>query len=187
MPTETKVKRALAKHTILDAEGKVISAEDNDEGFAAAYGIGYEHIATGGTFTWRYSEAGEDEKRMLCHFGAKTLATNEASAVKQKNGGNVDPTPAIGERFALLRGNPAQWVDRTREGVTIDLDALADAVVEVYAAKGKQYDRTKVYDKLTSDAAWVKSVKSNTEINAAYIAKIGRPTASLDQLATGLE
>jgi hypothetical protein len=120
---------------------------------------------------------------MLALFGARTLMTNEASQVKQKNAA-ADPVPAITERFKLIAGG--QWVDRTREGFTVDLDKLAAAFVDSFAAAGKAVDYAAVRAKMESDKEFVKAARSNGDVNARYIEKVGRPTATLDELANAL-
>lgn len=176
MATETETsKRALAKHTLITVNG----GETEDE--TEADGIGYKHLRTNGSFSWAWSEANEAERKMLAIFGAKTLCTNEASQVKQKTGTEVDPTPMIAERFALIRSGA--WVDRTREGFAVNLDALAGALFDVLTGKGHAADYQTLRDKMESDKDFVKKVKSNTEVNAKYIERVGRPTASIDELA----
>lgn len=180
---KTKGKRALAQHRMVEQgggeEGENATPTVNTQEYT------YEHLKSGGTFRWSWDEANEGERKMLAYFGAKTLCTNEASAVKQKGHDGVDPTPAIGERFALLR--TGQFVDRSREGFTINLDALAAAFVDEFAANGKTYDVSAVKQKMEDDKEFVKRARSNTGINARYIERIGRPAATLDQLAEGLE
>lgn len=182
--TPKKGKRALATHRMVDAGGTGEEGE-NATPTTETKEYNYEHLKSGGTFRWSWDEANEGERKMLAYFGAKTLCTNEASAVKQKGHDGVDPTPAIGERFALLR--TGQFVDRSREGFTINLDALAAAFVDEFAANGKTYDLVKVREKMEDDKEFVKRARSNTGINAKYIERIGRPAATLDQLAEGLE
>lgn len=174
--TETeKSQRALAKHEYLTVNG----GDTDDE--TEAHGYRYTHLRTSGVVEVMWNELSEDAKRMFGIFGIKTLATNEASQVKQKNGTGVDPAPSIKERFALIQ--TGQWVDRTREGFQVNLDALAAATFDVLTKYGHAADYASLRERMETDKDFVKKSKSNTEINALYIEKVGRPTASIDDLA----
>jgi hypothetical protein len=179
MPTvDTPKGRKLAEHGLLTVNG----GEADD--FDTADGVTYRHLRTGGEHQWSWSEGSEPERRMLALFGARTLMTNEASQVKQRHGSEVDPTAAIAERFKLLASG--QWVDRTREGFQVNLDALAASLHDELVVQGQTPDYQKIRDKMESDKEWVRKVKSNPGVNARYIEKVGRPQASLDELAAAL-
>jgi hypothetical protein len=123
--TETNVtKKAVAKHFLLNAAGEVVENETE------ATGIRYQQLSTGDTFDYQISDAA---KTMLAVFGAKTLATNESSQVRNNPkgaGGDAEQMEAIRNRFALL--DQGEWVDRTREGgAAVNKDWLCEATIMV--------------------------------------------------------
>src|SRR5262249_47200755 len=122
-------KRAVAKHALLAADGAVV------EDFEDAHGIRYTDLASNLTFD--YMLKSNAAMRMLACFGARTLATNEASASRQKEGTSQDQIDSIKERFDYMDSQNA-WVDRTREvGARWDIPTLAKAAVNVSIAAGK--------------------------------------------------
>lgn len=128
--TVDTAKRQVAKHSLLDAAGQVV--EEMEKATAARY----QDIETGKTFDYTPSGAAKD---MLALFGARTLMTNEASAVRngKESGDGAAQMEAIAERFAGL--DNGVWVDRTREGVGVKVDkaVLASAAVEIGMEAGK--------------------------------------------------
>lgn len=169
------VKERVATHELLDASGAVVDDE------ALATGIKYTLKATGKSFTYQVGgvTAGSPAA-MLAVFGAKTLATNEASQVRQKDESG-DQLGAIEERFLLIEGG--KWVDRTGGvGAKVDLDALAKAIVEVGASKGKTAALEAVRAKLEDDKGFRTIARSNPEIGAAYAAIVGRSVKSVDDV-----
>lgn len=122
-----KVKKAQAKHELLDAQGNVVEKEEE------AHGIRYTQLSNGKAVS--YIPKSEAAIRMLAVLGSKTLATNEASQVRQKNGDTADTIPDITDRFNLIESGT--WVDRTREGPKWDLDAMAEAAVLNLIGEGK--------------------------------------------------
>ena len=124
--TETTTKNsAVAKHFLLTSTGEVTEKEEE------ATGIRYVSLASGRTLDFQVPGAvAGTPQTMGAVFGFKTLATNEASAMRQKEGPNSDQIGAIEERFALI--STGQWVDRTREGgPRTDPDVLALAAINV--------------------------------------------------------
>lgn len=129
--------RTVATHLLLDAAGAVV------EDFEKGAGIRYVDKASGATFDYFPDGKAKD---MLALFGARTLATNEASQIR--NGKEFKGRPAsdssqeqvgaIKDRFALI--DSGVWVDRTREaGVRWDPALVITAFIEVAknTAKGK--------------------------------------------------
>lgn len=179
-------KRQIAKHYLLNADGDTV--EDETE----ATGIRYVHIASGATFDFQVPEAkAGSPATMLAIFGAKTLATNEASAQRQKYGEDSDQVGAIRERFDLISNG--QWVDRTREGgVRIDKDVLAEAAIQVYIAAGKLDEndaeavgraKSNLRQKFEDDPKSVTLVRQVEGVQAAYARLAGKATKSVDDLA----
>lgn len=174
------VKERVATHELLDAANAVVDDE------ALATGIKYTLKTSGKSFQYQVPgiTAGSPAA-MLAVFGAKTLATNEASQVRQKDP-TGDQIGAIEERFLLIESG--KWVDRTGGGVgaKVDLDALAKAVVQVGERKGKTADLAKVRQKLEDDKAFRSTVRAVPDINAEYAAIVGRTVKSVDDVFAAL-
>jgi phosphoribosylformylglycinamidine (FGAM) synthase PurS component len=191
--TETEAaKRQVAKHSLLDTQGAVV------EDFEDATGVRYQDVETGKTIDFQL-KANTDATRMLALFGARTLMTNEASAVRQKEGKSGTgalQVQAIEERLALIfgtDGNGGQWVDRTREGgPRIDQQALADAVCEVMIAGGKfapedrDAKRAKLLETWAADPKKVGVAHSVPAVRDAYARLVGRTAKTVDDLAAML-
>jgi len=182
----TVTRKAVAKHFLLDDQGNVTEDETK------ATGIRYQQIASGETFDYQVSEAA---KLMLATFGAKTLATNESSQVRNNPkgaGGDAEQMEAIKNRFAILDGG--EWVDRTREGgATVNKDWLHAAAITVMLADGKitQEQATgdfavKVRQKIEEDANYVKTVRQHPRVAAEYAKLAGRTVKTTDDLMAAI-
>lgn len=180
--TETTVaKRQVAKHFLLDASGNLV------EDFEDAKGIRYLDIGSGQTID--YIPANDKARDMLAAFGARTLATNEASAARNgRDATSAEQCDAIRERFASI--DSGTWVDRTREGgPRIDYPTLAKAIFNVLSKAGKT-DETKRNE---AEAAYVKAFEADKAkaafmrtapgVEAEYKALRGTKTASVEDLA----
>lgn len=182
---EAKKVKKVAEHDLVDVKNGVVDSEED------ADGIRYTLVANNKSFTWQWSEAEDQERRMLALFGAKTLATNERSQAFQKGADADGQLEAVVERFGIIRAG--QWVDRTREGGVgraIDKDALAEAIVRVLLASGK-ITQAQVGDvkatkrqQLEDDAAYVRKARQVPEVADEYIAIVGKPQvkATVDDL-----
>jgi hypothetical protein len=181
--TET-VKRAVAKHELLDTAGNVVDEEE------LATGIRYTLLANNQSFDFQSGMEPGKRETMLAIFGAKTLATNETSALRNSTKGGATPDEqidAVRERFALLE--TGKWVDRTREGVgaKIDLDALANAICNVMVAEGK-YTAEQVQTekmaatrkKLDDDKAFARKARQHPPFAAEYAKIKGAATVTTD-------
>lgn len=183
--TET-VKRAVAKHELLDAKGELVENEEE------ATGIRYTLLANGQAFDWQYG-TNPDADRMIAIFGAKTLATNESSAMRNSTKGAATPDEqidAVRERFALIQ--TGKWIDRTREGVgaKIDLDALANAICNVMVADGKytpeQVQNEKLAatrQKLDDDKGFARKARQHPPFAAEYAKIKGAAQVTTDDFA----
>lgn len=173
---QTSKKRKLAEHSYIDLQGNEVEQVEQ------ATGIHYLHIAAGSEFEYQIPGAvAGSPQTMLAAFGGRTLATNEASQVKQKHGAKADPVANIRERFDGI--NSGTWVDRTREGFTVNLDALTQALIDAMVADGKPApDAIKTRQQLEADKALVKAVRSNPKVTARYAEIVGRSQSSLDEL-----
>lgn len=177
--TESKT-RQVAKHELVDVNGNLVDDEEH------ATGIRYTDLATGESFEHQVGGSPGAASTMLAIFGAKTLATNEASQARQKGAEGDAQVQAIKDRFALIGGG--QWVDRTREGVgaKVDLDALAKAICTAMVAAGKpQPDEAEVRLKL-EDKGFARQVRQVPQINQEYARLVGRQGKTLDDVMAGL-
>lgn len=172
---QTTPKRAKAEHLLLDASGNVV------EDMEAAHGIRYVHLATGETLD--YIPQG-DSLRMCAVFGAKTLATNEASQARQ---GGDDEILGIRSRFDVL--DSGAWVGEREGGVAlIDRDSMALAAIECMIEKGESQADTKAADiakmrPLLDDPATLKFVRQTEGVQAAYDRIVGKQKKSVADLA----
>jgi hypothetical protein len=181
--TET-VKRAVAKHELLDASGNLVENEEE------ATGIRYTLLANNQAFDFQSGMTPGERNTLLAIFGAKTLATNESSAMRNSTKGAASPDEqidAVRERFALLE--TGKWVDRAREGIgaKIDLDALANAICTVMVAEGKwtndQVQSEKlaaVRQKLDDDKTYARNARKHPPFAAEYARIKGAAQVSTD-------
>lgn len=177
------VKRAVAKHELLDNAGTVVEGEEE------AFGIRYTLLANSQTFEYKFG-ANVNADRMLAIFGAKTLATNETSQSRNnpKGAGSADEQiEAVRERFALIQSDPPKWIDRTREGVgaAIDKVALSKAIVQVSTAAGETVDEAAVLARL-DDKAFMKIARNVPAIATAYAQIVGKTVKTTDDMLAAL-
>lgn len=181
------VRKQVAKHELLDATGNLVDEEES------ATGIRYTLLANGQSFDFQSGLTAGERNTMICVFGAKTLATNESSAMRNSTKGAATPDEqidAVRERFALLE--TGKWVDRTREGVgaKIDLDRLANAICNVMVAEGK-YTEAQVQSeklaatraKLEDDKVFARKARQHPPFAAEYAKLGGAATVTVDDFA----
>ena len=177
-----KVKQQIAEHILLDAAGNAV------DDFEQAHGIRYVDKASGQTID--YTPGNDGALRMLACFGARTLATNVASAARQQDATGAEQLEAIKERFELI--DSGKWVDRTRDGgPRTDLPTLATAAVDFLVGIGKVQDNDtakgeaygKMLAKLEEDKAQVSKLLSVPEIATRYKTLRGSKTASAEDIA----
>lgn len=191
--TTVEQTKQVAKHSLLATDGSVV------EEFEDGTGIRYQDVETGQTFDYQLL-ANTDATRMLALFGARTLATNVASGVrnnsKLKGTSDADGAAqmdAIRERFALIHGtdgNGGQWIDRTREGgPRLDPNLMADAVIAVMVAAGK-FDpgeadarKAKLLEKWAADPKLVGQAHQVPQVRDEYTRRSGKTARSVDDLA----
>lgn len=181
------VKRQVAKHELLDANGAVVEDEE------VATGIRYTLLANNQSFEFQSGMTAGERNTMLVIFGAKTLATNESSALRNSTKGEATPDEqidAVRERFALLE--TGKWVDRTREGAgaRIDLDALANAICSVMVAEGKYTNDQVATEKLAAtrakledDKVFARKARQHPPFAAEYAKLKGAQTVTVDDFA----
>jgi len=181
MNTQVEKVERVAKHELLDSAGTVT------ERFEDAVAIRYTDIASGDVIDF---EPKGEAQRMLALFGARTLATNEASASRQKDGTSADQMDAIRERFAGMSGDEPKWVDRTREGgPRIDQPTLAESVVDQMVIDGKWTEDeratkvAKMLETMKADAKKVTVLRSLPGVEAHYKRRKGGKAASAADIA----
>jgi hypothetical protein len=181
---ETTSRKQVAKHYLLDAQGNVTEDE------MQATGIRYVQLSTNDTFDYQVSETA---KLALAVFGSKTLATNEASQVRNnpKGGGSdAEQMAAIRDRFTKL--DAGEWVDRTREVAPPNLDAMAEAAIVVMLADSKIAAdqvgdiKAKVRQKLDDDPKYLTVLRNHPRIPGEYAKLIGRQVKTTDDLLAGI-
>ena len=187
LDTDDEKREKVASHEFIDANG--VEVEETE----TATGYRYTLVARpSDPFVWQWEKANDAERRMLALFGAKTLATNETSQIRnaKKNKG-LDTTDeqllALRDRFKMV--NEGQWVDRTREGgIRVDKAKLAAAIVQVLMDLGKitKADEGNVYatklKELEENPDYLRKSRQVAEVAAAYAALMGWPVATVDML-----
>jgi hypothetical protein len=191
-PAESDVdekRERVAEHYYLASDGAVLG---DDAGEESAEGYRYVLIGVSDPLDWKWDEANESERKMFAVFGAKTLATNESSQLRNnKKKADSEKTAAaqmqaVKDRFALIRGG--QWVDRTREGgPRIDLDVQAQAIVAIKIRDGKA--NAADGDKLVAetriklnDPEYLKKSRSVPAVTEKYNELRGVATVSVNDL-----
>jgi predicted RNA-binding protein YlqC (UPF0109 family) len=184
--TDTKITKVrVAKHELL----KGTAVTENEE---EATGIRYTQVGSGKTFELDVAGLPDGAKNMLAIFGAKTLATNEAS--QARNGKDADEAGqllAIQERFDLIAGKTTgtpQWVDRTGAERKIDLDVMAQAMANVAGKQGKsgQAIETAFWRAKLDAEDFVRKVRNVTEFKNEYAALQGRQVATVDDVFSSI-
>lgn len=162
--TKRKVER-VAEHAWLDAAG--VQVKEIEKAAQISYRTKADGVAP---FVYNVAAAPAEVLRMLALFGARTVATNSASA----NRNAAEPTgvsdmDAVIARFAALTGD--DWDNReSARGPRYNLDMLADAIVAVYADTGKKVKRTMIAERLAGDEAFYAGMIANEAIKAKYAA-----------------
>lgn len=181
--------RKVADHFLLDAAGNVTKRMED------AIGIRYVSVdKPDAPFTLMLDGATPGHIiTMLALFGAKTKATNEASRVRNGEGGGADEQlGAIEEVFEQL--GKGVWREKAEGGggSRIDWGVVTDVLFGVLGAKaagGIDVYQARIgvgvpTDALTKDQeAYRKQVWSNDAIKAEYRKRTGKTGAAIDSLA----
>lgn len=186
--TERKTRESKAEHAWIDANGSVVDSIES------ATGTRYTSKENGQSVDIQIPDG--PGRLWLAAFGARTLATNEASAARQQGASAADQLSAIADRFALI-AKGEQFVDRTREGggFRINAEALCKALADVQV-KTKKISRdardAKVADLLskvtevdgvpTLAGKPLKFWHSAPGVRDFYDVHMGKEVASLDDL-----
>lgn len=168
-------KRAVAKHELLDGpNGSAARMED-------ATGYRYTVLENGKSFELDYASLSEDAKRMLCLFGAKTKATNEASRVRQDNGSADDQLEAIDEVFEQIASGVWREKAEGGGGSRTDKALLAQVLVEMLGDKAQGTVDT-YQNRLETEKDYARKVMSNDAIKAEYRKRAGKTGPAIDSL-----
>lgn len=176
-PADAK-RESVAKHELLDGAGNVTKRMEE--------AVGYRFTLRDGGQTFEYAPQGAvagNPLTMLALFGAKTKATNEASRVRNgTNGDAAAQMEAIDEVFDNL--NKGVWREKAEggSGSRIDKRKLAEALLEVLGAAAKGTVDT-YQNRLETEDGYLRKVRSNPEVNAAYARLVGKAATPIDTLA----
>jgi len=168
-----KVSRKRANHTYLGVDGSTV--KDVHE----AVGVAYEDVATGEKFSFAIPGADAGSPlTLLAVFGAKTLATNEASSVRNNpNRSDDDDTSeveAIKDRFDLLATGVWREPGEGRAPTKVDRDQLAAAIVDVASAAGKTLDVVAVRQRLDDEPAYFRTARQVPAVTDNYNKRVGK-------------
>lgn len=172
---ETK-RTAVAKHEFIDAAGESVTIDK-------AVGIKYTDRKSGNVFQYLIPGATPGQAiTLLSLFGAKTKATNEASRVRNGQGGDVDAEfEALDEVFENI--TKGIWREKAEGGGGSRTDKALLAAVLVEALGEKAQGTVDTYQhRLETEEAYYKKVWSNEQIKAEYKKRKGQTGAKVDEL-----
>jgi hypothetical protein len=175
-PADSK-REAVAKHELIALAGGEHTSMDK------ATGIRYTDKRSGEVFEYVLPDAIPGTAiTMLALFGAKTKATNEASRVRNGDGGDVTAQmEAIDEIFANI--TKGIWREKAEggSGSRTDKALLAQCLVDALGEKAQGTVDT-YQNRLETDETYYKKVWSNDAVKADYKKRKGQTGAKLDDL-----
>ena len=188
-PAADDKRASVAKHELIAEAGGEHTSIDK------AIGIRYTDKASGEKFEYEVPlpqkalDAGLTIKDfagsailMLSLFGAKTKATNEASRVRNGQGGDTQAQfEAIDEVFANITNGVWREKAEGGGGTRTKLDVLARVLVEALGDKAQGTVDTYQH-RLETEDDYRKKVWSNDSIKAAYKAAVGKTGPALGDL-----
>lgn len=179
--------KRLAEHGYIAADGSVV------EEIEKATGITYKDKATGEAFAYNFGNADIGAvagavATMFAVFGAKTRATNAASAARQKRA--RDNTYAQSDVAYIIEvfGETKQdvWAvagEGAGRAPSIDLVFLHAAISEYAESKGNPLDPSKLEEKLAGDLAYRRGAFANPDVKKIYLRLAGKPESTVDLFA----
>lgn len=177
IPADDK-RQSVAKHELIAVAG------GEHVNITEALGIRYTDKATGEKFEYMIPDAVAGSPiTLLALFGAKTKATNEASRVRNGQGGDTTAQfEAIDEVFANI--TQGVWREKAEGGggSRTKLDVLARVLVEALGDKAQGTVDTYQH-RLETEEDYRKKVWSNDSIKSAYKAAVGKTGPTVDSLA----
>jgi hypothetical protein len=159
-----EAKRQVAKHELLDKSGAVTKKMEEATGYR------YTDSRGGGTFEFNWTNATPGSAAvMLAIFGAKTLATNTASGVRNADepGTPAEEVEAIRERFEQLENGVWREAGEGRE-VGYDKDVLAEAIVAAKEAAGQSADKAAIRQRIEDDPKYRRAAMQVEEVATEY-------------------
>jgi hypothetical protein len=175
---DTDKRAAVAKHELIAAPGGEHVSIDQ------ATGIRYTDRSTNKAFEYIVPNAvAGSALTMLALFGAKTKATNEASRIRNAEGGGADEQlDAIEEVFTNI--DKGVWREKAEggAGTRIDKHLLAEVLLAALGTKAQGTVDT-YQNRLETEEAYYKKVWSNDQIKTEYRKRAGKTGPALDTLA----
>lgn len=171
-------REAVAKHELLAAPG------GDHVAMTEAVGIRYTDRASGDKFEYfPQGAAAGTALTMLALFGAKTKATNEASRVRNGDGGTTaEQLEAIDEVFANL--DKGVWREKAEGGGGSRTDKRLLAEVLIAALGEKAAGTIDTYqNRLETEDGYLKKVLSNDAIKSEYRKRAGKTGPAVESLA----
>lgn len=179
MANERKPRESKAEHHFIGRDSAVV------DDISRATGIRYVSKENGGAVDFQIPEG--EPRLWLALFGARTLATNEASAARQGGDDAAGQLEAIRTRLTGIA--EGVWAAERSGGPRINLDALAQALADAYIRarkldkerreEGVQRIRAKL---ATQERGEHQKALSVPGVRDAYQRHLGKEVASLDQL-----
>lgn len=165
---ETKRQSVALHELIAEAGGEHVD-------ITKAIGIRYKDKASGEIFEYLIPGAVAGQPiTLLALFGAKTKATNEASKVRNGEGGDTTAQfEAIDEVFANISNGVWREKAEGGGGSRTKLDVLAQVLIDALGEKAQGTVDT-YQNRLETDEAYRKKVWSNDQIKAAYKLAVGK-------------
>lgn len=170
-------RQSVAKHELIAAPG------GEHVNITEALGIRYTDKASGEVFEYMIPGATAGSPiTLLALFGAKTKATNEASRVRNGQGGDTTAQfEAIDEVFQNISNGIWREKAEGGGGSRTKLDVLAQVLIEALGDKAQGTVDT-YQNRLETDEAYRKKVWSNDQIKAAYKLAIGKTGPAVTDL-----
>ena len=163
-------KRKLAEHGYVDAQGQEVDMPEQ------AVGISYQDIESGEDFVYIFAGAVAGAPITLhALMGAKTLATNEASAFRQAEarGDEQEETSqveAIKARFGLVESGVWRERGEGTKGPRYDNAILAGVLMAYLSEVGDKPsgDEAHYYGRLEEDKSYRAKVVARDRVKALY-------------------
>lgn len=170
-------RESVAKHELIaERGGKHVDITE-------ATGIRYMDKSSGTVFEYMIPNAkAGDPITLLALFGAKTKATNEASRVRNGQGGDTEAQfEAIDEVFANI--DKGVWREKAEggSGSRARYDVLAAILVEMLGDKAQGTVDT-YQNRLETDEDYRKKVRSNPDIAAEYKKRTSKTQVAVTDL-----
>lgn len=182
--SQTKTRKQVSKRAWLDAAGNEVEAEG--DAFQGRYALILDD-KTLKNFDRNFSSITNKLDRMAAIFGWHTKLGNVANTVlndKDEPGDAGDAATAIEAWIAGAEGG--KWSEERTGGVgaKIDLDALANALVDVKPELEPKL--AAIRQKLEDDKSWRAAIRKDSAVGAAYAKRVGASAKPLGELLAGI-